>query len=68
MATLGQPPGPGLHLLPSLCCRDAGLGTTEEDLMQIQEWLAHLISQPAADPLDWESYSVTMDEATWKAL
>jgi hypothetical protein len=36
--------------------------------MQIQEWLAHLISQPAADPLAWESYSVTMDEATWKAL
>jgi hypothetical protein len=36
--------------------------------MQIQEWIAHLLSRPEADPLDWESYSVTMDDATWKAL
>ncbi len=36
--------------------------------MNIQEWLTHLLSRPAADPLDWESYSVTMDDATWKAL
>ena len=36
--------------------------------MNIQEWLSHLLSRPAADPLDWESYCVTMDDATWKAL
>ncbi len=36
--------------------------------MNIQEWLAHLLSRPAADPLDWESYAVTMDDVTWKAL
>ena len=36
--------------------------------MNIQEWLSRLLSRPAADPLDWESYCVTMDDATWKAL
>ena len=36
--------------------------------MTIQDWLANLLSHPAADSLDWESYSVTMDETTWKAL
>jgi hypothetical protein len=36
--------------------------------MNIQEWITHLLSGPATDPLDWESYSVTMDDATWKAL
>jgi len=36
--------------------------------MNIQEWLIHLLSRPAADALDWESYSVTMDDSTWKAL
>jgi hypothetical protein len=28
--------------------------------MNIQDWLAQLLSRPAADPLDWESYCVTM--------
>jgi hypothetical protein len=36
--------------------------------MTVQEWLAQLLSGPAADPLDWASYSVTMDSSTWKAL
>ncbi len=36
--------------------------------MNIQEWLSHLLSRPGADPLDWESYCVTMDDSTWKAL
>jgi len=36
--------------------------------MNIQEWLSQLLSRPVADPLDWESYRVTMDDATWKAL
>ena len=36
--------------------------------MNIQDWRSHLLSRPAADPLDWESYSVTMDDSTWKAL
>ena len=36
--------------------------------MNIQEWLSHLLSRPLTDPLDWESYRVTMDDATWKAL
>lgn len=36
--------------------------------MNIQDWLAQLLSRPAADPLDWESYCVTMSDATWKAL
>jgi hypothetical protein len=36
--------------------------------MNIQEWRTHILSRPAANPLDWESYCVTMDDATWKAL
>ena len=36
--------------------------------MNIQDWLAQLLSGPVADPLDWESYCVTMGDATWKAL
>ena len=36
--------------------------------MNIQDWLTQLISRPAAEPLDWESYRVTMESATWKAL
>jgi hypothetical protein len=36
--------------------------------MNIQDWLSQLLSRPAADPLDWESYRVTMDDGTWKAL
>ena len=36
--------------------------------MNIQDWLTQLISRPATDPLDWDSYSVTMSDATWKAL
>jgi hypothetical protein len=36
--------------------------------MTVQEWLARLLSRPATDPLDWESYPVTMDSSTWKAL
>jgi hypothetical protein len=36
--------------------------------MNIQEWLTQLLSRPTADPLDWESYRVTMDNATWKPL
>ena len=36
--------------------------------MNIQDWLTQLLSGPAADPLDWESYRVTMESATWKAL
>jgi hypothetical protein len=36
--------------------------------MNIQDWLTQLLSRPAAEPLDWESYRVTMESATWKAL
>jgi len=36
--------------------------------MTIQDWLTQLLARPAAAPLDWESYAVTMDAATWKAL
>jgi hypothetical protein len=36
--------------------------------MTVQEWLVRLLSQPATDPLDWESYCVTMGGPTWKAL
>jgi len=36
--------------------------------MDIQEWIAQLLARPAADPLDWASYCVTMGDATWKAL
>ncbi len=36
--------------------------------MNIQEWLTHLLSRSEADALDWESYCVTMDDSTWKAL
>jgi len=36
--------------------------------MTIQEWLTGLLSRPATDPLDWETFCVTMSDATWKAL
>jgi len=36
--------------------------------MTIQEWLTHLFSRPAADPIDWETYCVTMDDSTWKTI
>ena len=44
------------------------IGAIPEDPLNIQEWLTRLLSHPATDPLDWESYCVTMDDATWKAL
>ena len=34
--------------------------------MNIQDWISQLLA--AAEPLDWERYSVTMEAATWKAL
>lgn len=40
----------------------------QEDHLNTQDWLARLLARPLADPLDWESYSVTMAESTWKAL
>ncbi len=36
--------------------------------MNIQDWLAQLLARPAADPLDWESYRVTMERGTWTSL
>ena len=36
--------------------------------MNVQEWLSQLLSRSMEDPLDWESYRVTMDNATWKPL
>jgi hypothetical protein len=40
----------------------------QEKPLNTQDWLARLLARPPADPLDWESYSVTMAEPTWKAL
>jgi hypothetical protein len=36
--------------------------------MNVQQWLTRLLASPAAEPLDWESYQVTMDRDTWTAL
>ncbi len=36
--------------------------------MTIQDWLTRLLARPAAAPLDWDTFSVTMHDATWKAL
>lgn len=36
--------------------------------MTIQEWLNRLLARPVVEPLDWETFSVTMRDATWKAL
>ena len=36
--------------------------------MTIQEWLNRLLSRPATESLDWETFSVTMSDPTWKAL
>jgi len=36
--------------------------------MTIQEWLTQLLSHPALEPLDWDTFSVTMSDTTWKAL
>jgi hypothetical protein len=36
--------------------------------MNIQEWLTRLLAVPATEPLDWDTFSVTMHDATWKAL
>lgn len=35
--------------------------------MNIQEWLTHLLARPGADPVDWESYCVTMADSTWES-
>jgi hypothetical protein len=44
------------------------IGAMQEALVNIQEWLTQLLSRPSAEPLDWESYCVTMSDSTWKAL
>ena len=36
--------------------------------MTIQEWLNQLLFRPAAEPVDWDTFSVTMSDPTWKAL
>lgn len=36
--------------------------------MTIQEWLHRLLAPPTTEPLDWDTFSVTMRDATWKAL
>jgi hypothetical protein len=36
--------------------------------MTIQEWLSQLLSRPATEPLDWETFRITMSDQTWKAL
>jgi hypothetical protein len=36
--------------------------------MTIQEWLTRLVSRPVADPIDWETYRVTMGDSTWKTI
>lgn len=36
--------------------------------MTIQEWLNRLLSRPASEQLDWDTFSVTMSDPTWKAL
>ncbi len=36
--------------------------------MNIRDWLAQMLARPAGDPLDWESYRVTMERGTWMAL
>jgi hypothetical protein len=36
--------------------------------MTIQDWLSRLLAPPAAESVDWETFSVTMSDATWKAL
>lgn len=36
--------------------------------MNIQEWLTRLLAAPGAEPLNWDTFSVTMQDATWKAL
>jgi hypothetical protein len=36
--------------------------------MNIQDWLNQLLARPATEPFDWDTFSVTMSDATWKAL
>jgi hypothetical protein len=36
--------------------------------MTIQEWLNQLLSRSETEPLDWDTFSVTMSDPTWKAL
>jgi len=36
--------------------------------VNVQDWLAQLLARSNEEPLDWESYRVTMDDATWKPL
>ncbi len=43
-------------------------GPEQEDPMTIQDWLTRLLALRAAEPLDWDTFSVTMHDATWKAL
>jgi hypothetical protein len=45
-----------------------GLPRVTGEGVNTQDWLAGLLARPLADPLDWDSYSVTMAEQTWKAV
>jgi len=36
--------------------------------MTIEEWLTQLLSRPATEPLDWETFRITMSDPTWKSL
>lgn len=36
--------------------------------MTIQEWLSRLLSCPATEPLDLETFRITMSDPTWKSL
>jgi hypothetical protein len=44
------------------------IGTRREDSMTIQEWLNQLLSRSEAEPVDWDTFSVTMGDPTWKAI
>ncbi len=58
-----------LPLLREAPWRDSrAIGMRHEDFMTIQEWLSQLLSRPAAEAVDWDTFVVTMSDPTWKAL
>jgi hypothetical protein len=59
---------PFLPLMRETSLGSRAIGTRYEDSMTVQEWLSQLLARPAAEPVDWDTFSVTMSDATWKAL
>jgi len=67
LAALPSGPAGAPPMMPALCVAALTVGKKGSPLTP-QDWLARLLARPLADPLDWESYSLTIVDPTWKAV